>query len=309
VAAAEANELAVHLDIAWQEWQAALAAQTSLYDLASLRTQVTEAEEIDARLSKNAALLKAAAESRDKTVLDAASAESSADEARAILLQLRQELEQSRIALNRAIGFPPGTDLQPQDDVTLPSRLNPPSESSLLDGLEERRLDLLALKRGYESQDAKLRSAIIAQFPNINVGFSGAADTGNVQTLGPGVTIDLPFFDRNQGNIAIETATRQQLFDEYANRVFEARQDIAAALADIRSLNDQIAHAERSLPVLRKVVQVSEESVKSGDADVLAFRIAQNNLTQRSIDLLKLKQQLARSRVALESAAAWHLPQ
>jgi outer membrane protein TolC len=307
VASAEAAAESVHLDVAWLEWQTALAAQTALYDVAALNSQVAEAEEISNRLSENAALLKKAADAREKTGLDSAAATVSANDAHAILLGLRQELEQSRIALNRTIGYPPDTMLKLESNLALISHVDPPAESDLIDGLEERRLDLLALKRGYESQDAKLRGAIIAQFPNINLGFNRATDTGNVQTTGPGVTIDLPIFDRNQGNVAIEKATRQRLFDEYTNRVFEARSDIASALVDIRSLNEQIAHARQALPTLREVVDVSRKAVDEGSIDVLAFYSAENDLTQRSIDILKLKQQLARTRIALEAAAAWHL--
>ena len=59
-----------------------------------------------------------------------------------------------------------------------------------------------------------MRAAVLAQFPRVNIGFSQLRDTTNVVTSGFGVTIDLPVFDRNQGHIAIERATRKQLFDE-----------------------------------------------------------------------------------------------
>ena len=72
--------------------------------------------------------------------------------------------------------------------------------------MEERRLDLLALKMGYQSQEERLRAAVLAQVPKINIGFAHASDTTHVITTGFAVTIDLPIFDRNQGHIAIETA-------------------------------------------------------------------------------------------------------
>lgn len=307
VSSARADERGVRLDVAWEEWQTALAAKSAVYDLVALRAQVAQIGEISDRLASNAALVKNAADTHEMTVLEAAAVEASANDARATLLGLQQELEQRRIALNRAIGYPPATKLRLQSDAALPSRVDPPAESALLHGLEERRLDLLALKRGYESQDAKLRAAILSQFPNINIGFNRAADTGNVQTLGPAITIELPLFDRNQGNIAIESATRRRLLDEYTNRVFEARSDIAAALADIHALNAQIAHAGQALPALRRLVEISGQAVAEGNAEVLGYFTTQNDLTRKSIDILKLKQQLAQARLALETAAAWQL--
>ena len=248
VTSARADVKAVRLDVAWEEWQTALAARSAVYDLVALNGQVTQAGEISERLASNAALVKKAEDAREMNLLESSIVVVSANDARTTLLGLQQEREQRRIALNRAIGYPASTQLRLQGDASLPSRVEPPSESTLLHGLEERRLDMLALKRGYESEDAKLRTAILGQFPNINIGFSRASDTGNVHTFGPAITIDLPLFDRNQGSIALENATRKRLFDEYSNRLFEARSDIAAALADIHSLNAQISHAESRCP-------------------------------------------------------------
>ena len=307
VASARNDEQAVRLDIAWDEWQTALAARSAVYDLVSLRAQVAQANEISERLASNVDLVRKAADTHEMTVLESATVEASANDARAVLLGLEQELEQRRIALNRAIGYPPATKLRLQSATALPSRVDPPSASTLLHGLEERRLDLLALKRGYESQDAKLRSAILAQFPNITVGFNRATDTGNVHTLGPTITLALPLFDHNQGNIALASATRQRLFDEYTNRLFTARADVAAALADIRALNAQIAHADQALPALRRLVEISGKAVAEGNAGILGYYLTQNDLSHKSLEVLKLKQQLAQARIALEIAAAWHL--
>jgi outer membrane protein TolC len=195
-----------------------------------------------------------------------------------------------------------------RQDVPLPSCLNPPSKQSLLEGLEERRLDLLALKRGYESEDATLRAAILAQFPKIGLGFNGARDTSNVKTLGFGVSIDIPLFDRNQGAIATEQATRQKLFDEYAQRVFEARWDVATAIDDIRATNGLIAAIEASLPALQKFAQTFGDALEKGNADVLSYRTAQSALAQKQIEVIKLRQQLIENWIALEIAAGQYLP-
>ncbi len=57
-----------------------------------------------------------------------------------------------------------------------------------------------------------MREAVLAQFPSLQIGVTRASDTvgdrsdvGNtVHTLGIGATLNLPLFDRNQGNIAIQ---------------------------------------------------------------------------------------------------------
>src|SRR5207237_9361860 len=121
----------------------------------------------------------------------------------------------------------------------------------------------------YEAQQQTLRAAILAQFPKITLGFHQASDTSNVHTTGFGVSVDLPVFDRNQGNIAIQRATRQQLFDEYVSRLFEARSAVAQSIDDIHSLTDQIAAAEAAIPLLERLVTTYQLAIDRHNADVL----------------------------------------
>src|SRR5262249_36721108 len=146
---------------------------------------------------------------------DLSAAEASARDARAQLVSIQKELTHQQLSLNRWLGLGWDRDIKLRIQDGLPSNLSAPLIEDLLLGLEDRRLDLLALRRGYESQDHKLRAAILAQFPKISIGFNAKRDTSNVETLGCGVEIDLPLFSHNQTVIAEETVTRQKLFDEY----------------------------------------------------------------------------------------------
>ena len=89
-------------------------------------------------------------------------------------------------------------------------------------------------------------------------------DTSNVPSAGFGVTVDIPLFDRNQGQIAVETATRQTLFDEYANRVFLANSDVAAAVQDIQSTNEQISASSEAIPGLESLVHSYQDVAFAG---------------------------------------------
>ena len=189
-----------------------------------------------------------------------------------------------------------------QKDIELPVSMEIPTTDKLLNELEKRRLDLVALKLGYESQQDSLRAAVLNQFPRINIGFNKARDTGNVVTTGFGITIDLPVFNRNQGQIAIERATRQQLFDEYVDRVFEARTIITKLSANIPVIIDQIGTAQAIVVSGKKLVETYRNAVEKGQVDVLSYYTAWNDLTQRQIEIIKLKQQLIDTRIALELA-------
>jgi outer membrane protein TolC len=306
--AARANLRSIDLDIAWSEWQFAQAARMALYRLAGLNAEVEDAGEADGSLQQTVDALRRSESAGNSTVLDLAAAEASSPDAHATALALRQERDQQRLALNKALGLPPGDQVKIIKNLVLPARIDVPSEQELSTGLEDRRLDLLGLKQGYESQQAKVRAAILAQFPKIGLGFNRANDTSNVHTTGFGITFDVPLFDRNQGNIATERATRQLLFDEFTNRVFEARADIASALVDIRSLNQQIAAAESAVRSLQKLVEVSQTALQQGNADVISAYASRNNLLQKRIEVVKLKLQLSDARIALEIASGCYLP-
>jgi outer membrane protein, heavy metal efflux system len=308
VAAARANVQAISLDVAWTEWQTAVAAKLALYRVVALEAELIRARQIASDQQQTVDTLQAAVDRHEKSVLDLAAAQAIREDARATVLTLEQERDRQRLELKKAVGVLPETELPIAQGVALPSDLPLPSEGELVGDLENRRLDLVGLRQGYQSQEETVRAAVLAQFPKVVLGFGRGSDTTNVHTAGFGISIDLPIFDRNQGNIAIETATRQKLFDEYAARVFEARSDIATAVADVRSLKRQVAAAEEALPVLQHLVDIAREASDQGAADVLGYFQAKTNLNQKSLQIIKLKQQLVDSRIALELASGRYLP-
>ena len=307
IAAAKDNVKAIDLDIAWNEWQTAQGARLSVLRIAGLVAQIQAAREADDALRENVSLLRRATDLRYKTVLDLAAAEATSREAHSTVLAIEKQLETERIALNRAIGLPPEST-PPVETVALPAEVTLPDYQSLVADLDNSRLDLLGLKAGYASQDETLRAAILAQVPRIGLGFTRAGDTSNVQTLGFGITLDLPIFDRNQGNIATERATRQKLFDEYANRVFQARADMVTEFANIRWLNRQIAETQKTIRTLEQLVDTAGVALAQGNADVISYYQTRFNLILKRIEFHQFKTQLAETVVGLEISAGRYLP-
>jgi outer membrane protein TolC len=308
VASARAAARSVDLDIAWTEWQTAQAAKTTVFRVVALQEQVEWSREVEQSLRESADRLKEAADKHEKTDLDFATAASSSVDAQSSTLALEQELNKQRLNLKKLLGLPPAAPLRIRSGLRLPTHLDVPSGEALATDVQHRRLDLLALEKGYASQEESVRASILAQFPKIAISGSHASDTTNVHTAGFGITLDIPIFDRNQGNISTERATRQKLFDEYTNRIFEARAEIVSAIDDMRSLNRQIAVAESALPILRRLVDDSKTAYEAGNADVLTYYQARNDLQLKTLQVVKLKQQLLESSIALEIASGRFLP-
>ena len=105
-----------------------------------------------------------------------------------------------------------------------------------------------------------------------------------------------------------EKATRQKLFDEYTDRVFEARADIATALAAIRSLNLQINTVESAVPIAQHLLDTAREAFQQGNTDVMSYEQARREYDTKLLLLIKLKEQLIQAGSALEIAGGRIIP-
>ncbi len=307
-AAASAQVQSVELDIAWQEWQTAESAKLAAYRVISDLEQMRLAKEVDARLSTNFITVSNAVAQHLQTEIDLNTAEAASRDARQQLLSLEQDLTAQELALKRALGFGAQANIPLRPDVQLPSRLTVPAFAEIDGEIENQRLDLLALKQGYRSEEEKVRMAILGQFPRIGIGYRTGRDNSNIQSSGFGVNFDLPLFDRNQGTIAVERATRQQLFDEFSARMIAAHGEVASAVAAIQSLDKQVRAAEMALPALKRLMESYRTALEQGNVDVFSYYSAQNNFNTAQLSLIKLKEQLVENWIALELASGRFLP-
>ena len=303
VASAKSTAAALDLDIAWQEWQVAQQTRLSAFRLLSLEARLPPARETERELADALALAKSAFALGAMTTSDLAAATEAWSAAQDVRFVLEQEQTAQRLALNLAFGQPADQPVMLKPGAGFPE-LPPGADSaeSLLDGLEQRRLDLVALTLGYESAEASLRAAVKAQFPRIGLSFGRARDTSNVHTRDFGVTVDLPMFDRNQGRIALGTATRQQLFDEYVARVAEARADVVRILSDVAILRTQLQTLDAGLPETRQLVAALDQAMQTRNADAAAWRDAHGTLLARRSEQAKMRQDMIELGVALEIA-------
>ncbi len=308
VRSAKLSAASVDLSVAWAEWQTALAAKQAVFDLLSAQGQLAVLEQIDGRLQENFDTVRRAAAVGLETAVDLSAAEAAARDGRAAVLQARRDVDHQWLQLTRALGLPPDRRPALRAGLVLPSTFDVPDPADLTADLERRRIDLQALRLGYASQEQTLRAAVLDQFPRVSIGPNWASDNSNIHSVGLVATIDLPVFNRNQGTIAAERATRQRLFDEFVSRTFDARADIATAVVDLRALNVQIADAQAAVPTLQRLVDTYKQALDHGNADVLSYYVAWNNLAQKRLGVLRLQQQLADTRIALELATGRYFP-
>ena len=284
------------------------AAKLHVYRIEIADKQVVIAKKALAGQKENRKLIFKGVELGEKTLIQMSSADTAVKEAELAVLTAQQQLQKERLALNQTLGLSTDKKINLQKKIAIPYFENLPSKEELLEGIENRRLDLLALRAGYDSQEARVRAAIKSQFPRISIGPSVGRDIENVDTAGFGLNIELPFFDRNQGNIAIERATRKQLFDEYLARLSDAKFEIIGILAEIKSTRKQINTVKQYLPALNKLAQSYKRAAEEGRSDYISYYQALNNLYSGQIELQGLQRKLIDLGIALEISSGCFLP-
>lgn len=304
---AKEDAQSVELDIAWKEWQTAQAAKTSAYNVLALEEGLRIAREIRKQLDENLRIVQKAVENHQKTLLDLSAAESASRDTVEAEVAQERELRRERLQLNQSLGLSGDAELKLRE-VDLPAHFTAPPVHDLVANLDNRRLDLVALRHGYQSQEATVRTAILGQFPKLSLGPELARDTTAIKTIGVGLTLDLPIFDHNQAAIAQEEATRQKLYDEYASRRIAARSEIELAALEVDSINKQISAAEASIESLQRLTQTYEKALAQGNTDIVSYYSARGDLAKKQIDLTKLKQELVQQWIALELASGQFLP-
>jgi outer membrane protein TolC len=209
--------------------------------------------------------------------------------------------------LNALLGLAPEVPLPLKTQLQV-LQIDPKAVKNALADLADRRPDLIALQLGYRSQDEKFRGTIIGQFPALTFGPSYSRDTSDVRSFGPQLTMDLPIFDRNQGNVAIEKRTRDQLRAEFDARLSAAHSEVLASLATQRLIARQLDEERAELPVLKGFANQAESAMTAGHIDERAFidLVSASYVKQQTV--LQLEQLLLEQEVAIATLIGAGMP-
>ncbi|MFI4868591.1 MAG: TolC family protein [Steroidobacterales bacterium] len=273
-AAGSAYEQA-RLDLLWQEWQTVAQART----LYVQRTLAAAKQEFLAQAEQVYALQSARSE-RALQAGDVALGQSGAD--LAVLNDIHTQLGtaernalHSEQGLHALLGIERGVAL-PLEPLGAPELPDQVAVQVAAGRLPQSRPDLRALQAGYASQEAVLRKAVLSQFPNIAVGVSHARDVSDVHTIGVGVTMTLPLFERGRGDIAVQRATREQLRSEYQARLNRATGDTWQLWDEIQQLQDELRGLDERLPQLQAHAEGAQRAYAAGDVEAAAYLTALN---------------------------------
>ena len=305
--AAQASAMQVDANLVWQEWQTISRAQTLAIDL-------VQQGRLLRRLDETLALLRTRGELATRSLAQGNATLQVVAPFVAELTVLQTEHYAATLAqeqrwqeLDALLGLQPSVRPLLSANLRIPA-IKAGEAMRLLATLPQRRPDLIALQLGYSSQESNLRAAVLGQFPAITLGPNYGNDTARVQTLGPSVSVALPLFNRNRGQVAIQRATREQLREEYAARLATAEGGVRALLANLDLLQRQLDSARVGFAQAEALAVNADRALRAGLLDQLSYVQLVSARLGKERQVIGLEQQIFDQRTALATLLGAGLP-
>ncbi|RDS86016.1 TolC family protein [Dyella psychrodurans] len=299
-AAANSQADQVNLELLWAEWQTIAQARLLFNQVVSLRLQQHQLADEQTALAPVDTYVRKALLDGNLTHDTASPGINAYADASKRLSDCTVQLHQAEHDLRLLLGLAPDASL---DLIGEPFQASPTAEQmqTALSDLPKRRPDLLALQAGYKAQEATLRGAIRAQFPALSLGVDRQSDNSGVLSHGINIGFTLPLFDRNRGNIRIETATRQQLKDDYEDRVLTTRNDITQLTADLETLSRQRDQLQIQSARMDEARRAAEAAWQKGLLDWPTYLSIRANALSADMDYIAACDQQSQQAIALET--------
>ena len=303
---------AVRAEIVADEWRLVRETRLRLLDL---RSAVQVAETLDDAVGIRVRMLDLANRSRDageSTDLDASAAELELAETQRDQRFARADVATARRELNAVLGLPPEYELD-ISDAGMPDVITVFSDSSDED-LERRvlagRHELRALEAAYERSEHELRLAVLGQYPSLELGLGYERDSDGGSFLGPAAGVELPIFDRNQGEIAERLAARDRAHADYVATLHHLRAEAYDARAQLRTAREEVEAQQRDvLPRVRQNQDLIERAFRAGELRVLDWVAAQQRALRSRKTYLETLLRYQRGVIEIEAATGMPLAQ
>lgn len=288
----------IDLAFLWAEWQTVAESRLQFVRIQTGRALVARLEAEERAIAPLAPRLNVAL-ARGVVSFDVATAGlSAASDVARQLAEARDALAAREQDLRELIGVAPDAELPLVGEVVL-APMDDATVAAALESLPQRRPDLRALELGYAAQEARVRAAILGQFPAVNIGLSRSRDNSGISSQGFALSVSLPLFDGNRGAVRVERATREQLHAEYAQRLLLTHGDVSRLMVTQRLL----AQREQTLaPYAANLEETAARAARAYDAGALDWTVyvgIRQSALSAATELLNLRENLAETRIGL----------
>lgn len=209
-----------------------------------------------------------------------------------------RDADAARMALLREMGSQTYVDIRLGE--TLEAQPDPP-----IPNIEEAlkvRVDVRQARQAIDQASAALRLQTAVARPDVEV-LSGYKRTSGFNTVLWGFQVNLPFFNKNQGNIAAaasEISVAESRLKAVESRV---RADVETALRDVQSRRQRLASlVSGTLARSDDSVTVARAAYREGGTDLLRLLDAERIHIELEVMNARMRMEYRQSLVALEAA-------
>jgi outer membrane protein, heavy metal efflux system len=269
-----ANRQIALAELELEGFKAALAAQIRavIYRAALSQARISATGEVSTRFDELSSVLSQRPAAGVAPQLDLRIIEANAVTLKRRTLEAEREIQSARYTLNKLRGARPDGALDiPQIDLTLA----PVQETAaLLAKARRQNYDIRTHVMELEQQGFKVQLALNERWPAVQLGpfaHQERADT-NEYHFGIGVTVPLPLWNRNAGNIEVAKARATKAEAELAAVVREVERKIADAAFVYGSRREEADKLERSiLPQMREAAELADRNYRTGALPITTY--------------------------------------
>ncbi len=299
LAKAKAQGEQVRQDLLWQEWTVTAQIRDAARRYVFLDRQAEVVGGALSQATRERDLTAGAVARHDARLDDLSVRQVAVTDARARLDTLLSDRAKALSDVRALAGLGPDQAIR----LAGPPPLHDPSQLSaetLFQQAVALRPDLRALQQGYRANEADIRFQRLKSLPIPSLTLSRARDTAGASTVGGGLSLVLPIWNRNRGPIRVGEATRAQLQAEYAARVVSIRSDIAKQVADLRRTAVQRAALEADVARLASEAGVLARAADRHDVSLITYETVRAALLDKRQAELGLRAAQSQGEAALE---------
>ena len=304
--AAAKNHAQVEWEVADAERLLRLEVTRAFYDLLVLQEKIVIQRQV---LSTQEALFQAGSTRfarEDISVLDADTLRLDRDRAQSDLLSQEEERVSKEQQVRLLLGMEEATPLAVSGEIFgLSSEAGKAEQISPLVALEAcavaQRPDVKVARLSQETREAELRLAQARSVPNISIGPLYKLDNED-QVIGGAIVVPLPFFQRNQQEIAMALTNRETSRTELTARERIVRQEVSGALARLHLARQRLApYGKSSLANIAHSAELTRKAYEAGEITISELSVALERLVQTRFRFLDALLTYLHARADLES--------
>jgi cobalt-zinc-cadmium efflux system outer membrane protein len=200
----------------------------------------------------------------------------------------QQEQRVAGSKLSAMLNEPADTDWEP-----VPGLVTPPPDISIQDAIQRASAanpELQHLAQEARVELANTRRLRAERFPEVSI--EAGADFNSPPDFQTGargqLTVGVPIFSRNQGELAQSDATLRAIEGEAEATRRSVAGDVQAAYYELVAKQTQVAlYQDKVIPAGRRLESMAEDSYRAGKTSILAVLDAQRDVQQNEHDYLQ----------------------